>query len=137
MIEKILYGPVEFLPPVPVNQAILEISGIKASRISYTTYVFLEDVHGEDVEALIDASNYAGGFSMSEKAGTTVRLDITKALNHALKTRPNFPIVFLSRHEERDDDEHDHPVFGFENLEIIHEFPEHADFELSACVIHH
>ncbi len=40
MVEKILYGPVEFLPPVGVNEAILEIKGIKMPSIPYTTYAF-------------------------------------------------------------------------------------------------
>lgn len=137
MIEKIQYGPVEFLPPVGVNQAILEIGGIKTPKHPYTTYVFLDDVHGEEIEALIEACNYAGNFSMSENSSATVRLDVTKALNRALKTMPNFHIVFLTRYEGVDSGGHGDPVFGFEHLEILHTFPENADFEVSACVVHH
>lgn len=120
MIEKIQYGPVEFLPPVPVSQAILELRGIKAVRHPYTTYVFLDDVHGVEIEDLIKVCNYAGNFSMSMDSSLTVRLDITTALNHALKIRPNFNIMFLTRYEGTEGGERGDSVFGFETLEIFH-----------------
>jgi hypothetical protein len=134
MVEKILYGPVEFLPPVAVNEAILEIEGVKATPIPYTTYVFLDEVHGEDIEELMTACNYAGCFSRAESASTTVRLDITKALNHALGTMPNFHIVFLTRHKGANGGG---AVFGFKHLEILHEYPDNTDFKGSTCVFHH
>ena len=137
MIEKIQYGPVEFLPPVGVSRAILEISGVKASKRQYTTYVFLDDVHGEEIEALIEAYNYAGCFYMLGDTSGTVRLDITRALNIALETMPNFHISFLTQCNREDGDDRYEPVFGFEHLDILHTFPEDTDFEVSACVEHH
>ena len=134
MIEKIQYGPVEFLPPVSVSQAILKIDGIKTPKCPYTTYVFLDEIRGEEIEKLKEECNYAGDFSMSETSSATVQLDITKALNHSLETMPNFHIVFLTRYEGEGRGD---PEFGFEHLDILHEFPGNTDFKESTCVFRH
>jgi hypothetical protein len=137
MIEKKQYGPVEFLPPTPVSRATLEIGGIKASEQPYTTYVFLDEVHGDKIEELIKTYNFAGSVSISGDSDQTAQLDITKALNTALNTMPNFHILFLTEYEQIEGGERSDPVFGFKRLDIVHTYPENTDFELSACVVHH
>lgn len=114
MIEKILYGPIEILPPTTARRAILEIDGIAASDTPYTTYVFLDDLHGKEIEELIRTKNYAGRFSIDRDSSETLRMDITQALNIALEIRPNFHISFLSRCEN----EHGLPMLEFKQLHI-------------------
>jgi hypothetical protein len=114
MITKILYGPIELLPPIPVSRAILEVEGIKPSDPPLTTHVFLDDVPGENLERQILTHNHAGYFSNTDVIAGTVQLDITKALNRALRARPNFNISFLTQCT----DEHETPVFEFKQLHI-------------------
>jgi hypothetical protein len=137
MTEKIIYGPVEFLPPISVNKATLEIGGIKEAGLPYTTYVFFGEVQGDDIEQAIATCNYAGCFSMVEQSSTTVRLDVRKALNQALKRRPNFNIELLTRYEGAHEGERKDPVFGFQYLEILRSYPKEADFEISASAEHY
>jgi hypothetical protein len=114
MMEKILFGPVEILPPTPVDRAVLEIEGVPVSATPCTTYVFLDEVHGDAIEELIRTRNYAGSFSISSHSSEALQLDITGALNTALKIRPNFHISVLTPCAVG----HDAPVFGFKQLRI-------------------
>ena len=137
MIEKIIYGPVEFLPPISVNKATLEIGGIKPPSRPYTAYVFFDEVHGDDIDQAIKTCNYAGCFSMQEQSSTTIQLDVRQALNHALKRRPNFNIELLTRYEGANEGERKDPVFGFQYLEILRSYPKEADFEIAASAEHY
>ena len=137
MIEKIIYGPVEFLPPISVNKATLEIGGIKAPGVPYTTYVFFDEVRGNDIEQAIKTRNYAGCFSVVEQSSKMVRLDVRNALNQALKRRPNFNIELLTRYAGANGGKRKDPVFGFKYLEIHRSYPKEADFEISASAVHY
>jgi len=85
----------------------------------------------------MEACNYAGCFSEAEISLKTVRLDITRALNHALNTMPNFHIAFLTRCEGVHRNGLDGLVFRFEHLDILHEYPDHTDFKGPTGVFHH
>ena len=137
MIEKLLYGPIEILPSTTVSMATLEIDGVKASNQPYTTYVFLDEVHGTEIEKLITAYNFASHFSIDGVSAETVRLDITQALNTALEIRPNFHITFLTRYEGTGREGTGNPVFGFNKLDIQHTHDMHPDEEHLAGVVGH
>ncbi|MEE9368595.1 MAG: hypothetical protein V3V05_06985 [Pontiella sp.] len=137
MIERLIYGPIEILPPTAVGKAILEIEGIKEADKPYTTYVFLGEVHGNDIEELIKSYNYAGSFSIVGSSSETLQLDITKALNIALDVMPNFNITFLTRCEWAEDREGCEPLFGFRRLHINHVHDMHPDAEHLAGVEGH
>ena len=137
MIERLLYGPIEILPAKMVSKATLELAGIKATDKPYTTYVFLDEVHGEEIEELIKTYNYAGSFSIVGVSSETLQLDITQALNTALAFRPNFNVTFLTRYEGTADEESGRPVFGFKALDILHVHDMHPDAEHLAGVEGH
>ena len=127
MIERLLYGPIEILPATTVRKATLEIEGIKAVDQPYTTYVFLGDVHGDDLEELIKTHNYASCFSVVGTSSETLQLDITQALNRALDIMPNFNITFLTRCERAEHGKGSDTLFGFKRLYIDHMHDLHPD----------
>ena len=134
MIEKTVYGPMEYLAPDEDLQATLEIAGIKMPQVPFTTHVFLEEVVGEDLDVLVHSANYAGCFTvpadLSEQG--TARIDITYALRKAEARRPNFHISFLTECAEG---EREDRLLQFESVHILHDAPRYAKLDISADVL--
>lgn len=137
MIERKVYGPMEFLAPITDLKTELEVSGVKTPGSAYTTHVFLDDVTGDDIDAMIGTFNYAGSFSVPKDLTSTkndramVRIDITEALKRAIHEMPNFYITFITLHERKADTQ---KLFDFETVHIQPHVPEHTDLDLSADV---
>ena len=74
MVEKILFGPIELLPSALVDGAVLEIEGVTIAEYPYTTYVFLDEIHSENIEALIRTQRYAGCFSIVSGSSKSLRI---------------------------------------------------------------
>ncbi len=138
MIERTLYGPMEYLAPDTELKAILELRGVGTPKRPFTTHVFLEEVGNGDIDILIKTANYAGCFTVPDDTSTaegeteTVRIDITPALRKAEALRPNFHITFLTERPETDPEGR---VFQFEELHIEHAVPLHTELDISADVM--
>lgn len=138
MIERILYGPMEYLTPDTDLTATLEIGGIRMPQSAFTTFVFLDEVESADIDDLVKTPPYAGFFKVpddavfTEEQLGTVRLDITEALRNAEERRPNFHITFLTQYTKTATDDR---IFKFESVHILHEVPIHTDIAISANVM--
>lgn len=134
MLERTVYGPMEYLAPDEDLQAVLEIAGVRIPPVPFTTHVFLEEVAGDDLDVLVQSANYAGCFTVpadfSEQG--TVRIDITYALRKAEALRPNFHITFLS---ECVDGKSEDRLLQFESIHILHDAPLHRKLDISADVL--
>lgn len=134
MIEKTVYGPIEYLAPDDELQAKLELAGIKMPRVPFITHVFLEEVVGDDLDILVQSANYAGCFAVPAEVSDqgSVQIDITYALRRAEALRPNFHITFLA---ECVDGEPEGRLLQFESLHILHDVPLHTKLDISADVL--
>jgi len=134
MIEKTVYGPMEYLAPDEDLQATLELAGIKTPQAPFTAHVFLDEVAGENIDALVQSANYAGCFTVPVDVSeqNSVQIDITYALRRAEALRPNFHITFLA---ECVDGEPEGRLLQFESLHILHDVPLHTKLDISADVL--
>ncbi len=134
MIDKTVYGPMEYLAPDTDLQAILEISGIKCPDGTAISHVFLDEVQGDRIADLIQSANYAGSFTVPEDLSEdrTVQIDVTNALRKAEQLRPNFHITFLTEYADTSTES---PALKFDEMHIIHEPPLHIDLDISADVV--
>lgn len=138
MIERTLYGPMEYLAPDAELRAVLEIRGIGIPQRPFTTHVFLEELGNDALDILIKTANYAGCFtvpgdvSTAEGEAGTVRIDITQALRQAEALRPNFHITFFTESPETD---REGRVLHFDEVHIEHAVPLHTELDISADVM--
>lgn len=134
MLERLLYGPIEYLAPDTKLDAVLEITGIPSPPRPCTIHVFLEEVARGEIAELIQTANYAGCFSLpadiSEQGA--VQLDITAALRRAETLRPNFHITFLA---ESPDAVPENRLLQFESMHILHDAPHNMKLDISADVM--
>ncbi len=134
MIERTVYGPMEYLAPDTKLDASLELSGVKVPPSPCTVHVFLDEVAGDDLDALVRTANYAGCFTIPADVSEqgTVRIDITYALKKAEAVRPNFHITFLA---ECSAGETGGRQLQFESMHILHDTPHAVKLDISADVL--
>lgn len=134
MIEKTVYGPIEYLAPDDELQAKLELAGIKMPRVPFITHVFLEEVVGDDLDSLVQSANYAGCFAVPAEVSDqgSVQIDITYALRKAEAVRPNFHITFITEYGDADPAER---LLQFESMHILHDVPLNRKLDIAADVL--
>jgi|GEM_PF-6489133 len=130
MIERKVYGPISFQAPIKHIRAVLNLSGVERGQAGFATHVFLEEVKGDDIEALKTEYNYAGCLS-SPWRDDQAELDITESLQKAVQNVPNFHITFLTQY---DASKGRAKAFDFKSLEIVHVVPNYTALEVSARV---
>ncbi|WP_372793964.1 hypothetical protein [Pontiella sp.] len=133
MIDVYHHGPIELLPPLPVSRSELILTGARFAPPASTVYVVLDHLSTETEFPPTDHPLFAGTIRQSDLTDGRAVLDITAALNRALKERPNFDISFLTEKAGNSRT----PAFSFHALEITHEHAVPFDHGLSADVVHH